>query len=129
MSMVFQSLFDVPPSFFVLRSSERGLTVFYFCFLFLSISLLLSFSSSHMTTKEASTETVHVEEPVPAPRERDEYGFYKGCDLDAISGGLAHSEIPESVRRRAEEEWARARDEYEHRGTCLLYTSDAADEL
>ena len=70
-----------------------------------------------MTTKEASTETVHVEEPVPAPRERDEYGFYKGCDLDAISGGLAHSEIPESVRRRAEEEWARARDEYKHRGT------------
>lgn len=70
-----------------------------------------------MTTAEAPTETEHIDKPDPAPRECDEYGFYKGSELDAISGGLAHSEYPESVRRRAEEEWARARNEYQHRGT------------
>ena len=89
----------------------RGLTVFSSTFFFSFVS------SSRMTTTETSSETVHADEAPPAPRERDEYGFYKGCELDAISGGLAHSEYPENICRRAEDEWARARDEYQHRGT------------
>ena len=70
-----------------------------------------------MTSEESSSETVHDSKPAAAPRECDEYGFYKQSELDAISGGLSHSECPESARRRAEEEWARAREEYQHRGT------------